>query len=75
MTEQQRLGQRIRWYREGRRLTQQDLATALAVTQQLIALYEGGHVDVTVSRLRACATVFGCRINDLIAEEEPAHAR
>ena len=69
----QMIGQRIRWLRQGRRLSQKALAGQLGVCQQLIVRYEQGLVDLPISRLLSLATIFGCPLDDLLTKKETTY--
>ncbi|MFZ5699352.1 MAG: helix-turn-helix domain-containing protein [Pseudomonadota bacterium] len=63
------LGARIAALRIDSNLTQQQLADALTVSQQVVASYEVGRRRVPVSLLPALARVLGVSIEELIGEE------
>ncbi len=63
------LGARIAALRIDNNLTQQQLADALTVSQQVVASYEVGRRRVPVSLLPALARVLGISIEELIGEE------
>ncbi|MFZ5698007.1 MAG: helix-turn-helix domain-containing protein [Pseudomonadota bacterium] len=63
------LGARIAALRIDNNLTQQQLADALTVSQQVVASYEVGRRRVPVSLLPALARVLGVSIEELIGEE------
>lgn len=49
------VGKRLREFREAKRLSQTDMASALGVTFQQVQKYESGHNRISASRLHAAA--------------------
>lgn len=68
------IGQRIRQYREGLRMTQQQLAQAIGVTFQQVQKYERGANRVAASRLRLIALTLERRPDDFYPDLDPAPA-
>lgn len=56
---------KVRELREGRGLTQKELADALGVTQQAVQQYEHGTIKPTVTTAIAMAEFFGCSVQDI----------
>lgn len=74
-----KVGERIRSRRQdpalpGGPLTQEGLAAAVKVTQPVVSDWEAGKSLPSVERLLLLAKVFGCDVDDLIGDIEPASA-
>lgn len=55
----------IREYREGKGMTQAELAAAVGVLQNNVSRWESGVVSPGVETLRKLADVFDCRMDDI----------
>jgi transcriptional regulator with XRE-family HTH domain len=65
------IGEKIRGYRNLRKLSQDELGKMLGVTFQQVQKYEKGVNRITSSRLDQIAQIFGCELTDLL----PTRAR
>lgn len=61
------VGQRIRWHRIQRSLSQDELARQLGISYQQLHKYETGSNAVSASRLFEIAEVFGLEAGDFFA--------
>lgn len=64
-----RVGQRIRAYRLGKRMSQTDLGEKVGVTFQQIQKYESGANRLGSSRLKKVATILGVPVAALFGED------
>ena len=63
---------KLQEYRERRRMSQEQLATASGVTQQAISAIESGkNKSPRILTMYALANALRCTVDDLISEEEP----
>lgn len=58
------VGKRLREFREAKRLSQTDLASALGITFQQVQKYENGHNRISASRLHAAACFLKVPVSD-----------
>lgn len=65
-----RVGQRIRAYRLGKRMSQTNLGEKVGVTFQQIQKYESGANRLGSSRLKKVATILGVPVAALFGEDE-----
>ena len=56
----------LRRIRKERRVSQNDLAQSIGVTQGTVSNWETGHMMPTLENLIAIAKFFGCKVDDLI---------
>lgn len=63
------LSEKIKLYRMENGLTQKEMAKALNSSQNTISNYETGVRTPTVKKLLAIATLLGCSVADLTADE------
>lgn len=56
----------LRRIRKERRVSQNDLAQSIGVTQGTVSNWETGNVMPTLENLIAIAKFFGCKVDDLI---------
>ena len=63
------IGSQIRKYREKKRLSQQELADAVNVTQQTVNKWENGYAYPQADRLEEIATVLCCPVSFLICDD------
>lgn len=63
------LSEKIKLYRMENGLTQKEMANALNSSQNTISNYETGVRTPTVKKLLAIATLLGCSVADLTADE------
>ena len=62
------VGNRIKYFRENKNITQQELAEAMNTSQQSIARYESGERKADQNILFQLATYFNISINDFFPE-------
>ena len=60
----------IKSVREGARMTQQELATALGINRSTVAMWETGQSHPRAQKLQELARVFGCTVDELLAGPE-----
>ena len=61
---------RMREYRKKKKMSQQDIATALGVTQSMVAKWENGVNYPSVELLIELSDLFGCTIDELVRGEK-----
>lgn len=66
------LGSRLQAARKARGLTQEDVADRLNVSRTTVTAMEGGDRRIKAEELRTLAGLYGRRIGELVAREEPA---
>lgn len=64
------LGDKIKLYRENKKLTQNDLADILEVSSGTISKYESGALEPNIESLKKLADFFGITIDELLKDEE-----
>ena len=64
------LGDKIKLYRENKKLTQNDLADILEVSSGTISKYESGEIEPKNESLKKLADFFGITIDELLKDEE-----
>ncbi len=60
----------IKYYREQKNLSQQEVADELSISQQAIARWENGETLPRADKLPQLAAILGCKIDDLFGEPE-----
>ena len=60
----------IKYYREQKNLSQQEVADELSISQQAIARWENGETLPRADKLPQLAAILGCKIDDLFGEQE-----
>jgi transcriptional regulator with XRE-family HTH domain len=70
MTEEQRIGERVRTIRRERNLNQRQLAEKAGIAQQHLARIESGIVSATVETLSLIADALGCQLDFIKKEVE-----
>lgn len=60
---------KIKRLRKELEMTQDALAKKLGVTQGAVWHWENGRAKPTTDKLKAMAALFGCTVDDLLAEE------
>lgn len=55
----------IREMREGLGLTQAEFAAEIGTTQNLVSRWESGAVRPSIDSLKAIATLYGCKVDDI----------
>lgn len=65
------LGSKIQDKRKALGLTQEQLADQLHVTRQTLSKWEGNISKPDIDSLTAMAKIFGCSVNDLLADDVP----
>ncbi len=63
------LGTNIRKFRNGKDMTQKDLADKLHVTPQAVSRWEADEVEPSIDTLKQMASLFGCSMDDLFGLE------
>ena len=63
------IGINIRNFRKIQGLSQQQIASYLGVTRELISFYESGNRTVSIGNLNRLADLFGVELADLIEED------
>ena len=64
------LGDKIKLYRENKKMTQNDLADILEVSSGTISKYESGALAPNIESLKKLADFFGITIDELLKDEE-----
>ena len=64
------LGDKIKLYRENKKMTQNDLADILEVSSGTISKYESGALEPNIESLKKLADFFGITIDELLKDEE-----
>ena len=64
------LGDKIKLYRENKKMTQNDLADILEVSSGTISKYESGALEPNIESLKKLADLFGITIDELLKDEE-----
>ena len=64
------LGDRIKLYRENRKMTQNDLADILKVSAGTISKYESGSLEPSIESIKRLAELFEVSIDELLNDEE-----
>ena len=64
------LGDRIKLYRENRKMTQNDLADILEVSAGTISKYESGSLEPSIESIKRLAELFEISIDELLNDEE-----
>ncbi len=60
----------IKYYREQKNLSQQEVADELSISQQAIARWENGETLPRADKLPQLAAILGCKIDDLFGEPD-----
>ena len=64
------LGDKIKLYRENKKMTQNDLADILEVSSGTISKYESGALEPNIESLKRLAELFGISIDELLNDEK-----
>ena len=64
------LGDRIKEYRETKKMTQNELAELLEVSTATISKYETGALEPSIESIKRLADIFNITIDELIKDEE-----
>ena len=64
------LGDRIKLYRENRKMTQNDLADTLGVSAGTISKYESGSLEPSIESIKRLAELFEISIDELLNDKE-----
>ena len=64
------LGDKIKLYRENKKMTQNDIAKILEVSAGTISKYESGSLEPSIESLKRLANLFEISIDELLKEEE-----
>ena len=60
------IGQKIKEYRESKKMSQSALAKALNVSRQAVNLWERNRAVPRITKLLILKNIFGCDINDIL---------
>ena len=64
------LGEKIKLYRENKKMTQLEIAEYLGVKPATISKYESGTLEPNIESLKKISELFGISIDDLLKDEE-----
>lgn len=64
------LGDRIKLYRENKRMTQNEVADILNVSPATISKYESGALEPNIESIKKLAELFGISIDELLSDEK-----
>lgn len=64
------LGEKIKLYRENKKMTQNDIADILKVSSATISKYESGALEPNIESLKKLAELFEISIDELLKDEE-----
>lgn len=64
------LGDKIKLYRENKKMTQNDLADILEVSAGTVSKYESGALEPSIESIKRLAELFGISIDDLLNDEK-----
>lgn len=64
------LGERIKEYRESKKMTQKDIAEILEVEPGTISKYESGMIEPNIESIKRLAETFGITIDELLKNED-----
>ena len=64
------LGDKIKLYRENKKMTQKDIAKILEVSAGTISKYESGSLEPSIKSLKRLANLFEISIDELLKDEE-----
>ena len=64
------VGKNIRKFRKLNRLTQEELANKIGVTDKAISSWEVDRTEPDIGTVQKLARYFGCDISDLVGEQE-----
>ena len=64
------LGEKIKLYRENKKMTQLEIAKYLSVKPATISKYESGTLEPNIESLKKIAEIFGVSIDELLKDEE-----
>ncbi|HZT15714.1 MAG TPA: XRE family transcriptional regulator [Gaiellaceae bacterium] len=65
------VGARLKRLRQQRRLTLQEVATAVDLSHSFLSMVERGQADVSMARLHRLASFYGTPLSELLVEELP----
>ena len=63
------LGEKIKAYRESKKMTQKDIAEILEVEPGTISKYESGMIEPNIESIKRLAETFGITIDELLKNE------
>ena len=64
------LGDKIKLYRENKKMTQNDIADILEVSAGTVSKYESGSLEPSIESIKRLAELFGISIDELLKEEK-----
>lgn len=64
------LGEKIKAYRESKKMTQKDIAEILEVEPATISKYESGMIEPNIESIKRLAQIFGITIDELLKNED-----
>ena len=62
--------EKIRLYRERKKLSQREFAQALGISQSAVAQWENGSTVPTLDNLVRAAGILGCEVGDLVPKSK-----
>ena len=62
--------EKIRLYRERKKLSQREFAQALGISQSAVAQWENGSTAPTLANLVRAAGILGCEVSDLVQKSK-----
>lgn len=65
------LGNKIKAYRESKKMTQKEIAEILEVEATTVSKYEKGTLEPSIESLKRLSNIFGVTIDELLALDEP----
>ena len=63
------LGDKIKVYRENKKMTQNDIADILNVSAGTVSKYESGTLEPSIESLKRLSELFGISIDELLSDE------
>ena len=64
------LGEKIKLYRENKKMTQNEIASILDVSPATVSKYESGALEPSIESLKRLAELFQITIDELLNDEE-----
>lgn len=69
------IGDKLRYFRKLRKMTQEQVAEELGISDSAYAKYETGESDITIGRLTEIAKVFLVKEHEILAYEKEQNAK
>ena len=67
------IGEKIKWMRSGKNMSQADLADALGVSRQAVTKWETDSGNPEIENLKALASLFGTSVDAIISDDMPCY--